>query len=58
MIRPRNATEHLLLSISKNFETLTKQTHTKPPETLEFKLTKHRETFSMKHFLNLALDSN
>ena len=45
MIRPKNQTEDLLLSITKNCETLIRQTHTKPQETLEFKMTKPRETF-------------
>ena len=45
MIRPKNETEYLLLSITKNCETLIKQTHGKAEETLEFKLTKPRETF-------------
>ena len=34
MIRPKNQTEDLLLSITKNCETLIEQTHTKPQETL------------------------
>ena len=46
MIRPKNETEDLLLSITKNCETLFKQTHTKPQATLEFKLTKSRALFS------------
>ena len=45
MIRPKNQTEDLLLSIALNCETLFKQTHRKPEETLEFKMTKPRETF-------------
>ena len=45
MIRPKNETEDLLLSITKNCETIIEQTHTKPQETLEFKMTKPRETF-------------
>ena len=45
MIQPRNETDDLLLSISKNCETLVTQTHRKAEETLEFKLTKSRETF-------------
>ena len=45
MIQPKNETEDLLLSITKNCETLIQQTHTKPQETLEFKMTKSRETF-------------
>ena len=48
MIRPKNQTEDLLLSITKNCETLIEQTHTKPQETLEFKMVKPRETFHFK----------
>ena len=48
MIRPKNQTEVLLLSITKNCETLIEQTHTKPQETLEFKMTKPREIFHFK----------
>ena len=45
MIKPKNETEDLLLSITKNCETLIEQTHRKPKGTLEFKMTKPRETF-------------
>ena len=45
MIQPKNETEDLLLSITKNCETLVKQTHRKPEETLEFKMLKSREIF-------------
>ena len=45
MIRPKNETEDLLLLITKNCETLIKQAHRKPEETLELKMTKPRETF-------------
>ena len=45
MIQPENKTEDFLLSITKNCETLIKQTHTKLQETLEFKMIKPRETF-------------
>ena len=48
MIRPKNETEDLLLSITKNCETLIEQTHRKPEETLEFKMTKPTETFHFK----------
>ena len=48
MIRPKTQTEDLLLSITKNCETLVEQTHTKPQETLEFKMIKPRETFDFK----------
>ena len=44
MIRPKNQSEDLLLSITKICETLTKRTHRKPEETLEFEITKPRET--------------
>ena len=46
MIRPKNVTEDLLLSITKNCQTLIEQTHRKADETLEFKMTRPRETFS------------
>ena len=48
MIKPRNETEDLLLSITKNCETLIEQTHRKPEETLEFKMLKSKETFHFK----------
>ena len=48
MIRPRNETEDLLLSVTRNCETFIKQTHTKPQESLEFKLTQSSKTFSSK----------
>ena len=44
MTRPKTETEDLKLSITKNCETLIKQTHTKPQETLEFKMVKSKET--------------
>ena len=46
MFKPRNETEDLLLSITKNCKTLINQTHKKAEETLEFKLVKSRESFS------------
>ena len=45
MIQPKNETENLLLSITKNCEKMVKQTHRKPEETLELKMLKPRETF-------------
>ena len=45
MIRPKNEIEDLLLSITKNCEKLVEQTQRKPEETLEFKMTKPRNTF-------------
>ena len=53
MIRPKTQTEDLLLSITKNCETLIEQTHTKPQETLEFKMTKPKETFHFKRPIQL-----
>ena len=48
MIQPKNKTEDFLLSITKNCETLIERTHTKPQESLEFKMIKPRETFHFK----------
>ena len=45
MIRPKNNTEDLLLSITKNCEMLIKQTRTKPQDTLELKMTQPGATF-------------
>ena len=45
MIKPKNQTQDLLLSVTENCETLIEQTHRKAEETLEFKMTKPRETF-------------
>ena len=45
MITPKNETEDLLLSITKNCKTIIEETHRKPEETLEFKMTKPREIF-------------
>ena len=48
MIRPKNETEDLLLSISKNCETLIKQTLRKAEETLEYKIIQSKQTFHFK----------
>ena len=48
MIKPKNETEDLILSITKNCETLIDQTHRKAEETLEFKMIESRETFHFK----------
>ena len=45
MIQPKNETEDLFLSITKNCEMLIDQTHKKAEETLEFKMIKPKETF-------------
>ena len=52
MIRPKNETEDLLLSITKNCEKLVKQTHRKAEETLEFKMLKPGETFHFNPPIN------
>ena len=51
MIQPKKRTEDLLLSITKICEKPNKQTHIKPEETLEFKLTKPRETVQINHHI-------
>ena len=56
MIRPKNETEDLLLSITKNCETLIEQTHRKAEETLEFKMIKQRETFHFKTPIHIKGD--
>ena len=47
-IRPRSERKDELLSITKNCETLIKQTQRKAEETLQFTLTQQRETFCFK----------
>ena len=56
MIRPKNETKDLLLSITKNCETLIEQTHRKAEETLEFKMIKPRETFHFKSPIHVKGD--
>ena len=48
MIRPKNETQDLLISISKNCQTLIEQTHRKAEETLEFKMSRSKQTFHFK----------
>ena len=45
MCRPKNETEVLLLSISKNCEKLTQRTHRKAKQTLKLTLSRSREKF-------------
>ena len=45
MVRPKNKTEDLLLSITKKCERLIQQANRKAEQTFEFKLTKSREIF-------------
>ena len=56
MIRPKNQTEDLLLSITKNCETLIEQTHRKAEETLDFKMTKPREAFQFSPPIHIQGD--
>ena len=53
MTRPKNETEELILSITKNCGTLIEQTHRKAKETLEFEIAKPRETFHFNPHLKL-----
>ena len=48
MIRPKNHTEDLLLSMTKNCETLFEQTHRKAEETLETIMIYSKQTFHFK----------
>ena len=48
MIQPKNETEDLLISTTKNGEKLIEQTHRKAEDTLAFKMNKSRETFHFK----------
>ena len=45
IIRPKNETEDLLVSVTKNCETLIKQNITKSQEVLEFKINRSKQTF-------------
>ena len=56
MVRPKNKTEDLLLSITKICGILFKQTHRKAKETLEFKLNKSREISSFKPSIDVGID--
>ena len=55
MIRPKTKTEDLLFSVTKSCETINKQTHTKPQETLEFKFNKSRLTFHFNTPLSIEV---
>ena len=56
MITPKNETENLFLSITKNCETLIEQTHRKPEETLEFKMDISRETLHFSQPIQIQGD--
>ena len=57
MIRPKIETEDLLLSITKNCETLIKQTHRRAEETLEFKTIQSKQRFHFKPPIQVKGDS-
>ena len=50
-IRPKTETGDLLLSLTKNCETLIEQTNTTAEETLHIKMTKPRGTFHFNPFI-------
>ena len=56
MIRPKNETEELLISITKIWKKLIEQTHRNPEETVEFKRIKPRETFRFKPYIQTKGD--
>ena len=56
LLRPKNETEDILLSKSKNCETLFERTHTKPQQKLEFQLTQPRVYFSFKPCINIGFN--
>ena len=53
MVQPKSSAEDLLLSITKNCETLLKQTRREAEETLDFGITKPKETFSFEPPLSI-----
>ena len=53
MTRLKNETGDSLFSITKICETLFKRTHTKPEATIDFKLTKPKETISFKPLFSI-----
>ena len=56
MSRPKNETEDLSLSITKNYERLIEQTHRKPEETLEYKMIRPRETLHFNPAIHIRGD--
>ena len=57
MIRPKNETQDLLVSITKNCQTPIEQTHRKPEETMEFKMIKPEEIFHFTPPVQIKGDS-
>ena len=52
-IQPKNGTEELVLSITKNCQTLIEQTNKKAEETLEFKQPNQERHFTSTHQLKV-----
>ena len=57
IIRPKNRTEDLLLSKTKNCDKFFKQTHREPQKSFENKLTTSKKTFCFQVFFIFCLDS-
>ena len=58
MFRLENETRDLLLSITKNCETFTKQTQTTPRETFEVQLFQPQQFFCFSPPINIGPESN
>ena len=56
MIQPKNRTEDLILSITKNCETLIDKTHRKAEETLQFKMIRSKQTFHFNTLIQIKVD--
>ena len=56
MIRTKTMTGELLLSVTKNCETLFEQTYGKSEETLEFRITNRRQTFQLNPVVEVEED--
>ena len=56
MIKTKNETEDLMLSITKSCQTLIEQTHTKPEGTLKLKMNKSREIFHFTPPIQIKAD--
>ena len=56
MIRPKNETEELFLLKTKNCEKIIEQTHREAKETLDFKVTKPKETFHFSPSIQIKGD--
>ena len=56
MIRPKDITEDLILSVTKHCETFILQIHTRAEETLDFKMIRSRETFHFNPLIQVEGD--